>query len=221
LARAKEAAGIPLQHKVKIFRQLDPTKVSGDMPDIAQQGIPSPPTSRNPSPSPSTSKLVIENSTFAKWTEGTNFESVDGQDHTANEKYNGSLNLEILGLTSNQVLILEEQQRGAEFASDVAKKGRKNNSQLSQTENVSKRTTTAPVTRGRARKDGRTRGTIGLINLGNTCYMNSALQCISRVEELAVYFLHQKHKPEINADNPLGYNGRIANAYANFLAGLY
>ncbi|CAD0099227.1 unnamed protein product [Aureobasidium mustum] len=51
--------------------------------------------------------------------------------------------------------------------------------------------------------------------------MNSALQCISRVEELAVYFLHQKHKPEINADNPLGYNGRIANAYANFLAGLY
>ncbi|KAH0005325.1 UCH-domain-containing protein, partial [Aureobasidium melanogenum] len=38
---------------------------------------------------------------------------------------------------------------------------------------------------------------------------------------LAVYFLHQKHKPEINADNPLGYNGRIANAYANFLAGLY
>ncbi|KAH0173927.1 UCH-domain-containing protein, partial [Aureobasidium melanogenum] len=221
LARAKEAAGIPLQHKVKIFRQLDPTKVSGDIPDIAQQGIPSPPTSRNPSPSPSTSKLVIETSAFAKWTEGTNFESVDGQDHTANEKYNGSLNLEILGLTSNQVLILEEQQRGAEFASDVAKKGKKNNSQLSQTENASKRTITAPVTRGRARKDGRTRGTIGLINLGNTCYMNSALQCISRVEELAVYFLHQKHKPEINADNPLGYNGRIANAYANFLAGLY
>jgi ubiquitin carboxyl-terminal hydrolase 4/11/15 len=219
LARAKEAAGIPLQHKVKIFRQLDSTKVSGDMPTIAQPGIPSPPTSRNPSPSPPTSsKLIIESSTFAKWTEGTNFESVDGQDHTANEKYNGKVNLDTLGLISNQTLILEEQQRGAEFASDVAKKQKKN------TEIASKQTSpapTAPVTRGRTRKDGRTRGTIGLINLGNTCYMNSALQCISRVEELAVYFLHQKHKPEINADNPLGYNGRIANAYANFLAGLY
>ncbi|CAD0099228.1 unnamed protein product [Aureobasidium mustum] len=111
LARAKQAAGIPLQHKVKIFRQLDPTKISGDMPDIAQPGIPSPPTSRNPSPSPSTSKLIIENSVFAKWTEGTNFESIDGHDHTANDKYNGKLNLETLGLISNQVLILEEQQR--------------------------------------------------------------------------------------------------------------
>ncbi|KAI4722100.1 cysteine proteinase [Aureobasidium sp. EXF-10727] len=225
LARAKEAAGIPLQHKVKIFRQLDPSKVSGDMPNISQPGIPSPPTSRNPSPSPSaSSKLVVESSTFAKWTEGTNFESIDGQDHTANEKYNGKLDLETLGLISDQTLILEEQQRGAEFVSDVAKKGKNNNSQLSLSENASKRTSpapTAPVTRGRARKDGRTRGTIGLTNLGNTCYMNSALQCISRVEELAVYFLHQKHKPEINADNPLGYNGKIANAYANFLAGLY
>ena len=219
LARAKEAAGIPLQHKVKIFRQLDPTKVSGDMPAIAPPGIPSPPTLRNPSPSPSiSSKLVIESSAFAKWTEGTNFESVDGQDHTANEKYNGKVDLDTLGLISNQTLILEEQQRGAGFVSDVAKKQKKT------TENTSKQTSpapTAPVTRGRTRKDGRTRGTIGLINLGNTCYMNSALQCISRVEELAVYFLHQKHKPEINADNPLGYNGRIANAYANFLAGLY
>jgi ubiquitin carboxyl-terminal hydrolase 4/11/15 len=224
LARAKESAGIPLQHKVKIFRQLDPTKVSGDMPDIAQPGIPSPPTSRNPSPSPpASSKLVIEGSTFAKWAEGMNFESIDGQDYTANEKYNGSLDLDTLGLISDQTLILEEQQRGAEFASDVAKK-QKNNSQLSQSESASKRTSpapTAPVTRGRTRKDGRARGTIGLVNLGNTCYMNSALQCISRVEELAVYFLHQKHKPEINADNPLGYNGRIANAFANFLAGLY
>ncbi|THW50481.1 cysteine proteinase, partial [Aureobasidium pullulans] len=221
LARAKEAASIPMQHKVKIFKQLNPTLISGDMPNTAQPGILSPPTSRNPSPSPSTSsKLVIDRSTFTRWTVGTNFEPVDGQDHTTNEKYNGKSTLEILGLIADQTLILEEQQRG-EYASDASKKQKNSNPQTQDTNRRTSPAPTAPTTRGRTRKDGRTRGSIGLTNLGNTCYMNSALQCISRVEELAVYFLHHKHKPEINADNPLGYNGKIANAYANFLAGLY
>lgn len=218
LARAKKAAGIPLSTKVKIFKELDASKLSGDLPSTAQSDIPSPPTSRNPSPSPLTSsKLVIDNSTFSKWTVGVNIEPIDAQDHTANVKYNGSSTLEILGLIANQTLVLEEQQRGATGGEFVSEKKQKKNSQAESTSPAP----SGPVTRGRTQKNGKARGTIGLTNLGNTCYMNSALQCISRVEELAVYFLHQKHKPEINTDNPLGYNGKIANAYANFLAGLY
>ena len=32
-------------------------------------------------------------------------------------------------------------------------------------------------------------GAVGLVNLGNTCYMNSVLQCLSNTQLLRTYFL--------------------------------
>jgi len=78
------------------------------------------------------------------------------------------------------------------------------------------------MTRGRAQqKPGRTVGCVGLQNLGNTCYMNSALQCVRSVEELTKYFLTNEAKKEVNPDNPLSHNGEVAMAYGKLLDELY
>src|SRR5690606_19061940 len=50
---------------------------------------------------------------------------------------------------------------------------------------------------------------VGLRNLGNTCFMNTTIQCLAHSSQLTKYFLKGYYKQNINHNNPLGLNGII------------
>ncbi|KAG1670073.1 Ubiquitin carboxyl-terminal hydrolase 15 [Nymphon striatum] len=64
-------------------------------------------------------------------------------------------------------------------------------------------------------------GLCGLNNLGNTCFMNAALQCMSNTSSVTEYFLRDNYYEEINADNPLGMRGEIAKAFGELVKNLW
>lgn len=57
----------------------------------------------------------------------------------------------------------------------------------------------------------------GLGNLGNTCFMNSTLQCLGHTPALQNYFLSRQYQGDLNLKNPLGTGGELATEFAQLL----
>ncbi|KAJ5835413.1 Peptidase C19 ubiquitin carboxyl-terminal hydrolase 2 [Penicillium robsamsonii] len=251
LKDAKEQSGIDMSTKVRVWKILQlprsTTASASATPAASRSQSPAPPLALISNPN---DKLLFDLNAFLELPEGSHRVLLDNvKDQTQNANYNGRMTLDMAGLGVANCVILEEQvgsSKGGEWVSEASAKTLKSlGIPVEQPKNdaitkasaakVALKSTQPPQPSGKSTpsqgpdpirglisrgRKGR-QLIVGLQNLGNTCYMNSALQCVRSIEELSYYFLSGMYKPELNPTNVLGCGGVIAKQWANLLQDLY
>ncbi|KAI3336403.1 UCH-domain-containing protein [Xylariaceae sp. AK1471] len=238
LKQAKAMVKIDLTQRVRGWQILNAPE-----PYAVGAAVPTPPKSSEQFQSATHSPavwdhLLVDVEAFTKLERGAERLMVEFADLTndpnqkSNKKTESYQTLRSLGIAKDQPIILDPHEEGTQWTSnyilaDTTTLPTRNNSATLTVQNHAPRggraspIPTGPTTRGRSTKSGRALGCVGLTNLGNTCYMNAALQCVRSVEELTKYFLVGEWEKELNKANILAHNGEVAASYAQLLKDIY
>ena len=117
------------------------------------------------------------------------------------------MTLDEFGVPVGQLIYAEFTNAQNEWPSDVAKRTQQNE--------IKREATPANPKRSTIR-------TIGLHNLGNTCYLNSALQIVANLKLFHEYFvLTGMYARQSNLKNPQGYSGDLVESFAQLINQMY
>ncbi|KAH9898898.1 ubiquitin carboxyl-terminal hydrolase-like protein [Xylariomycetidae sp. FL2044] len=227
LKQAKKVARIDFTQRVKVWSIPERFPSATSDPTV-----PTPPASPDNSQTTSNSsdpwnRMLLDVEAFLALEKGVQRVPLEVADQTADPDFQTKKDLDFFALIKDQSIVLDPHEEGTEWTSNfTASRGSNGSNSLTvpTRETRSGRVSPAPsgpLTRGRSKKSGRTPGCVGLGNLGNTCYMNAALQCVRSVEELTKYFLTGEWEKELNRDNVLAHNGEVASSYATLLKDIY
>ncbi|KAI1338019.1 hypothetical protein F5Y15DRAFT_407897 [Xylariaceae sp. FL0016] len=228
LKQTKMVAGLNFTDRIRLWMVPNRPETSG-----SNASVPTPPAS--PGHAQTTkdpwTKMLMEVDVFNALERDVERIMVDFSDITNARE--SSQTLGSLDVLADQHIVIDPKEEGTEWTSSFTVSHasrplptRNSSANLSVQNRNGRSGRTSPIpqgptTRGRANKSGRTPGCVGLGNLGNTCYMNAALQCLRSVEELTKYFLAGEWEHELNKNNPLAHNGDVAAAYAQLLKEIY